>query len=830
MAKILQRLGLASARRAWLVIVVWAVVLGGTATAFLVVGGSLSTTFGIPGTPAQHVADQLQKSLPDADHATGQAVFTTTDGDGFTAAEKTAIAKALKAATTAPGVKATIDPFQSEATRSAQTAKLTDAAAQLTAASTQLETSQAALDAAAAQLQAAGAQAPVGAAAQLAQQQAALTEAKKDIASNQAQLADSERLLKAAAKIRTVSSDGSTAVATIVFDRSTADVTPDDKSAAVAAVNKASLPGVDVNYSSDLTALTIGVSPSEVIGFVIAGVVLFIMLGSLVAAGLPLLSSLVGVAVGAVGVLSFSGVVQMSTATASLGLMLGLAVGIDYSLFILNRHRRQLLDGVPLRESIGLANGTSGNAVLFAGSTVIVALAALNVTGIGFLGLMGTAGAVCVAVAVLVALTFTPALMSLVGYRVLSKKERAALARPSDAAAPIGSRRTRPSREGSLATRHPILALVAGVIVLLIVAVPALSMRLGLPDGKSAPTGSTEYKAYTQIDKAFGAGMNGAITVVANLPKVADSAALTHLEAQTAERLLDVANVVAVAPSATSSDNRTVVFQVIPRQGPSAVSTENVVTDVRDLSPALDRSLGVTLGVTGLTAINIDVAAKLAGALPLYLVIVLGLSILLMILVFRSIAVPLVATAGFLLTVLATLGGVVAVYQWGWLGFVFGVHDPGPILSFLPTLLIGIVFGLAMDYQLFITSGMREAHVHGREARKAVVEGLHSARPVVIAAGIIMITVFSSFIFGDIVEARVIGFGLAIGVLFDAFIVRLLLVPAALTLIAEKAWWLPRWLDRIMPNVDVEGAQLDRTAGHIEDVAAPDVLQAAGQV
>jgi RND superfamily putative drug exporter len=787
MAKLLQRLGLASAKRAWLVVIVWAVVLVGVATAFLTVGGSLATTFAIPGTPAQQVADQLQKSLPSADHATGQVVFSTTDGSRFTASQKSGIASALKTANAAPGIKTTINPFSSEASRAAQQSKLKDAESQLAAASAQPGADQTALAAAAAQLK------------------------------------DSETLLKAASGIQSVSTAGSTAVATVVFDRSNANVTPDDKASAVDAITKKSISGVDVNFSTDLTVLTIGVSPSEIIGFVIAGIVLFIMLGSLVAAGLPLLGSLVGVGVGALGVLSFSGLVQESTSTVSLGLMLGLAVGIDYSLFILNRHRRQLKEGIPLRPSIGIANGTSGNAVLFAGSTVVVALAALNVTGIGFLGLMGTAGAVGVAVAVLVALTFTPAMLSLVGNRVLSKKERAALANPGV----VTSARARrePAREGTVATRHPVLILIAGIIVLLIVAVPALSMRLGLPDGKSDPIGSTEYKAYTQIDKAFGAGMNGAIIAVASLPKAADAAAVTHLEAQVAQRLLDVKNVHAAAPGAISSNGRTVVFQVIPTTGPSTASTEQVVRDLRALSPKLNTALNVTLGVTGLTAINIDVAKKLADALPVYLIIVLGLSILLMILVFRSIAVPLIATAGFLLTVLATLGAVVAVYQWGWLGFIFGVHDPGPILSFLPTLLIGIVFGLAMDYQLFLTSGMREAHVHGSAARKAVIIGLRTARPVVTAAGIIMISVFSSFIFGDIVEARVIGFGLAAGVLFDAFIVRLLLVPAAMTLIGEGAWWLPRWVNRILPDVDVEGAKLERPATPVDE---PRTLVPAG--
>ncbi|RFA12896.1 RND transporter [Subtercola boreus] len=833
MATLLQRLGLAAARRAWVVIAIWVVVLAGAGGAFAVAGGSLASTFAISGTPAQNVADQLQASLPAADSGTGQVVFSTSDGSAFTADQQAGITAALTAAGGTQGVSSTINPFQTEAERAAQQTQLADAAAQLSAGQAQLDQGQAQLDAARAQLAAAGANAPAGAADQLAQQQATLDTAKTELATNQAKADAGQRLLDAAAKIQTVSSDNATAVATIVFDKPTADVTPEDKQGAIDAIDANPVLGVDANFSASMTSVTVGVSAGEIVGILIAAIVLFIMLGTLIAAGLPLLSSFIGVGVGALGVLAFSGVVSMSSATVTLGLMLGLAVGIDYSLFILNRHRRQLREGVPARESIGLANGTSGNAVMFAGITVIIALVALNVTGIGFLGLMGTAGAVVVAVAVLVALTLTPAMMSLAGLRVLPKKERAALGAQKHAAAAHrgehvavhagqSAHSAKRSAPGStLATRHPILLLAAGIIALLIVTIPALSMRLALPDGKSQPTESTEYKAYTAIDNAFGAGVNGAIIVVANLPTVADDAALTSLEADVADRLLTVDNVVAAAPAGASTDSRTVIFQVIPSEGPSAASTEQVVKDLRNLSASVDSSLGVTLGVTGLTAINIDISAKLADALPIYLVIVLGLSILIMILVFRSIAVPFIATAGFLLTVLATFGAVTAVYQWGWLGFLFGIHDPAPILSFLPILLIGIIFGLAMDYQLFLTSGMREAHVHGMAARSAVNAGLRSARPVVIAAGIIMISVFGGFVFGDLVEARVIGFGLAIGVLVDAFIVRLLLVPAAMHLLGEAAWWMPRWLDRIMPDVDVEGAKLERAAAAGPAAAGP---------
>ncbi|AMM21495.1 hypothetical protein AX769_16820 [Frondihabitans sp. PAMC 28766] len=815
MATLLQRLGLFSSRRRWFVVIAWIVILGGVATAYEVAGGTLTSTFSIPGTPAQKVNDQLAKEFTSASGGSGQIVFSTKDGTAFTATEKAGVAAALTRASKAPAVSGTVNPFTSAVQRDAAATKLSDGQKQLTAAKAQITANQAKLDAAKAQLQAAGSAAPAGASAQLATQQAALDKASATLVSSQQQLTDGQRLLKDAAAIRTVSTDESTAVATVEFSKAITDITPDQLTTLRGDVDKQSIAGVNVNYSTALAAVSIGGGASEGIGIVIAAIVLFIMLGSLVAAGLPLLSAIVGVAVGAVGVLSFSGVVSESSTTPTLGLMLGLAVGIDYSLFILNRHRRNLRAGIPMRQSIGLATGTSGNAVMFAGITVIIALVALNVTGIGFLGLMGSAGALCVAMAVLVALTFTPAMLTFANTKVLPKKQRhlirtEGVVSPAEAAEKVEHAVATPKKSGNVATRHPVVILIAGVIALLIIAIPATAMRLGLPDGSSEPASSTQYKAYTQIGKAFGEGTNGAIIVVANAPKTANAAALTHLEANIADKIMDVPNVVAAAAGGASTDKRTLIFQVIPKDGPSAATTEQVVKDLRNLSPTLDKQLNVTLGATGVTAINIDVSQKLADALPIYLIVVLGLSILIMILVFRSILIPIMATAGFLLSVLATLGAVTALFQFGWGEQLLGLHTPTPILSFLPTLLIGIVFGLAMDYQLFLVSGVREAHEHVHSARAAVREGLDGAKSVVIAAGLIMIGVFSGFATSGNSTIVPIGFGLAFGVLVDAFVVRMLLIPAVMTLLGEAAWWLPKWIDRILPDVDVEGASLAR--------------------
>lgn len=812
MANLLYRLGRFSARRAWLVVITWLVALGIAGTAFLVAGGTLTSTFSIPGTAAQKVADELQESFPDANGGTGTIVFETSSGEPFTDAEKSDIVGLLDQVSDVDGVNTTVDPFATAEERTQQKQQLDEAVAQLELGAEQLDRQQAELDGGRAQLEASGAPAEHPAFAELDAQQAQLDAAVAELESQQAQVADGTRLLEAAAGMGLLSEDGTIALGTVLFDEQQMEVTQDQKDAVAETVESAEIPGVNTYLSSEIVQSIAGlIGAGEIVGVVIAGIVLLVMLGTIIAAGLPLVTALIGVGVGAAATLAFSSVIEMSTVTPALGVMIALAVGIDYSLFILNRHRRQLRTGVPLQESIGLANGTSGNAVLFAGLTVIIALVALNLTGVGFLGLMGTVAAICVTVAVLIALTLTPALMSLVGARVLSKKERAALAESADPGNDSQRDRNRDQvKKASVVSRHPVLTLLAGVVVLLFVAAPAASMRLGLPDGTTEEQSSTQYQAYSAIERGFGAGTNGPVIVVADIPEVEDEAALVNLQADIAERILAVGNIAAVAPVGVSADERTVLYQVVPSEGPSSESTEEAVRDLRNLSAELDEDLGVTIGVTGLTATNIDISTILADALPLYLLVVLGLSIILMTLVFRSIAVPLVATGGFLLTVLATLGATVAVFQWGWLGAIFGVHDPAPLLSFLPTILIGVVFGLAMDYQLFLVSGMREAYVHGHDAKAAVNQGLRAGRTVVIAAAIIMIAVFGGFAFSEIAMIRPIGFGLAVGVLLDAFVVRLLLVPAAMRLLGDRAWWLPRWLDKIMPDVDVEGAALER--------------------
>lgn len=837
MASLLFRLGSFAARRAWTVIVSWVLILGLGVGAFLTFGGTLSNSFDIPGTASGEVTDQLADKLPDTAGGTGTVVYRTDDGEPFTDEQKQAISDLAASAGDLDGVASVVDPFDAQRLQDEQAKELTDGQAQLDDGRAQLDAGQAQLDDGRAQLEAGitqleGARAQAEAAGAPAQQTAALDaqlaqlnaqlaqlDAQQDtIDENRAELADSAEqldlgttLLDLADGIGVVSEDGSTAIVNVSFVDPRLELAEETKQSTIAHFQDEEIDGVTVDFGTDIAQ---GVPEifgvGEAIGLAFAAVVLIVMLGSLIGAALPIVTAVVGVGVGVTASLAFSGVVDMASVTPVLGVMLGLAVGIDYSLFIVNRHRKQLLAGSPVRESIGLATGTSGTAVVFAGTTVIVALLALNVTGVPFLGLMGTVGAVCVAVAVLVAVTLAPAILGLVGTRLLGRKARATIGQEHVAGKPV--RR--------MSTLRAVVTALVSVVALLVIAIPAMSMRLGLPDGSSEPADSTSYRAFQTVDEQFGEGANGPLLVTATLDDAVSDDDLLATQVTVAEKIAEQDDVVAVAPVATSDDNTLLAFQVLPAEGPNSASTEKLVQDLRGL-PEIDG--GITLGVAGQAATNIDISEALASVLPLYLVVVVGLSLLIMIVVFRSLLVPLIATGGFVLSLFATYGLIVAVFQWGWGADLIGLHSTGPILSFLPVILVGILFGLAMDYQLFLASGMREAYVHGASARDAVAQGFRAGRSVVIAAALIMVSVFGGFVFSESTIIRSIGFGLAFGVLLDAFVVRMLLMPALMHLLGRSAWWLPKWLDRIIPNVDMEGAALERDHPSVHTDSVPTV-------
>ncbi|WP_431711388.1 MMPL family transporter [Glutamicibacter uratoxydans] len=639
--------------------------------------------------------------------------------------------------------------------------------------------------------------------AELAEAEAKLPEAERELERGRAELEFAARQVGASADMRFISEDGSTAVAQVVFRGQTDALTAADREAITAIATGPQAAGVEVLFSKEiLQDISEVFGAAEVVGIVVAAIVLLVMLGTFIAAGLPLLLAILGVGAGVGTTLAFSSLVDMASITPALALMLGLAVGIDYALFIIHRHRTQLLDGMEVGESIARAVGTSGNAVVFAGLTVIIALSALVVPGLPFLAVLGLSAAFTVLMAVLLSITLLPALLSLAGNKILSKKARA------KAAAAL-TKEPKSARWVGWLTKAAIPVTLLVVAILGTIALPATQMRTALPDGSAEAADSMAFQAYEQTADKFGAGYNGPLLVLADLPEGLDEREAETLALDVADELRNHDQVVAAIPVQLTEDRTLSAIQVVPVDGPASEPTENLVHDLRADAQRIQDATGITdFAVTGQVAAQIDVSEVVTAALAPYLTIVVGLSLILLLLVFRSLVVPILATGGFLLSLAAAFGASTAVYQFGWLSELFGVNVPGPLLSFLPILLTGILFGLAMDYQVFLVSAMRERFVHGESARDAVRSGFSMTAPVVTAAALIMISVFAGFIFSHLSMIRPLGFALAVGVLFDAFVVRMTLIPAVMHLLEEKAWYLPKWLDKILPNVDVEGENL----------------------
>lgn len=638
---------------------------------------------------------------------------------------------------------------------------------------------------------------------ELEEAEAKLPEAERELERGRAELDFASRQVGASSGMRFISEDGSTAVAQVSFRGQTDALTPADREAITAIAAGPQAAGVEVLFSKEIIQdISEVFGAAEIIGIVVAAIVLIVMLGTLIAAGLPLLLALLGVGAGVGTTLAFSSLVDMASITPALALMLGLAVGIDYALFIIHRHRTQVLGGMEVGESIARAVGTSGNAVVFAGLTVIIALAALTVPGLPFLSVLGLSAAFTVLMAVLLAITLLPALLSLVGNKIVSKRARAKATTAAHAEPKSG-------RWVGLITKAAIPVSLIVVALLGTIALPAAQMRTALPDGSAEAADSMAFQAYQQTSDKFGAGYNGPLLVLADLPEGLSQREADSLALDVADELRSHDAVVAAIPAAMTDGRTLSAIQVIPADGPASEATENLVQELRGDEQRIKDATGITdMAVTGQVAAQIDVSEKVTAALVPYLSIVVGLSLILLLLVFRSLVVPLLATGGFLLSLAAAFGASTAVYQFGWLSEIFGVNVPGPLLSFLPILLTGILFGLAMDYQVFLVSAMRERYVHGDSARGAVRSGFAMTAPVVTAAALIMISVFAGFIFSHLSMIRPLGFALAFGVLFDAFVVRMTLIPAVMHLLGDKAWYLPKWLDRILPNVDVEGEGL----------------------
>ncbi|MFC0396731.1 MMPL family transporter [Paenibacillus mendelii] len=753
MSTFLYKLGKSAYTKPWTFIISWIVLLGVVLTLLGVNGIHVSSEMKIEGTESQKVLDQLAKELPEASGGQASIVFTAPKGERLDTADR--LSSISEAVNKVYNLEYIINPIEMAA----------QAGASMTDAAQGNEAAQAA---------ATGERPPYG------------------------------PLMVNGVPVPGVmlASDGSVALFQFQFtvqQMSLPESVPGSVIEAVTAVEKTGITALP----SDSLMSKPSIGSTEAIGIAVAAVVLFMTLGSVVAAGLPLLTALMGVGISVGGAYAFSSMFNMTDLTPVLALMVGLAVGIDYSLFIVNRQRRMILEqGLSAREAASRAVGTAGSAVFFAGLTVIIALCGMLVIGIGFLSAMALVAALAVLVNVLVALTLLPALLALVGERICSAKAR------MKSSNSVNKTRHRVAQRWVTGVAKARWLIIVGVIVILgAAALPVANMEMGIPSGATANLDTPTRQSYDAISDGFGEGFNGPLLLVAE-PQGSSDTLTPETLGQLVQELQKHDNVSLVTPMGLNKTNDMVIISLIPKTGPTDAETKDLVQELRAPDSSMAQSYNVTIGVTGFTAINIDMSSKLAEVFPLYVGIIVILSLIILLLVFRSIIVPIKATVGFLLSVLATFGVTTAVYQWGWLHSLFGFDTGGPLLSFMPIMVTGILYGLAMDYQVFLVSSMRESYVHGHHGTESVIHGYDQASRVVVAAAVIMVSVFAGFIFAHDIMIKQIGFALAVGILIDAFVIRMALVPAVMSVFGDKAWWLPKWLNRMLPNLDVEGDKL----------------------
>lgn len=756
MSTLLYRVGKTAYRKPRYFILGWILILGIVISMISMNGIHISSEMKIEGTESQKILDQLATELPAASGGQGSVVFKAPQNERLDTPER--LAAITKGVNEVYGINEVINPADYAAEASSSTTETTQAAS---------------MD------QSAAATAPP---------------------SYGPLMADGVPVPGVI-----LSADGSIALFQFQFTIEQSAISQDIFDSVIDTVmNVEKDTNITVLPGETLKSVSIGVGSAEIVGLVIAAIVLLVTLGSVVAAGLPLITALLGVGIGVGGAFSISKFIEMPSVTSVLALMIGLAVGIDYALFIVNRQRRMIIDqGLSAQEAAARAIGTSGSAVFFAGLTVIIALCGMLVIGLTFLSTMALVAAATVLINVFVALTLLPALLGLVGERICSPK-----ARKKNKDHHTTGNRGIADRWVKFVIKYRWVTIVAIVVVLGVAATPIAKMEMGIPGAASANLDTVARQSYDAISEGFGEGFNGPLILVAE-PKNSSTPVTPELLGNLVKELQAQKNVALVTPLGMTKD--LAIFSLIPETGPSDITTKNLVNDLRAAESSIAQSNDVKLGVTGFTAVNIDMSAKLADVFPIYVGIIILLSLIILLLVFRSIIVPIKATIGFLLSILATFGITTAVFQWGWLHSLFGFDTGGPLLSFMPIIVTGILYGLAMDYQVFLVSSMRESYVHGHEGSESVVHGYNQVSRVVVGAAIIMISVFAGFIFTDDVMIKQIGFTLAVGILIDAFIIRMGLVPAVMSIFGNKAWALPKWLDRILPNLDVEGEKLIAT-------------------
>ncbi|HTN99072.1 MAG TPA: MMPL family transporter [Microthrixaceae bacterium] len=615
-----------------------------------------------------------------------------------------------------------------------------------------------------------------------------------------------------------ISPDGRTAFAAVQYDRTTADLGRSAVEELFATSGSADSDGVQVEYGGELPTVLKEreTGPAEMIGVVAALIILFVTFRSAVAAAMPLAVAALGLATGLSLVGLLGTLIDIPSVAPRLGMMIGLGVGIDYALFILSRHRGNLVAGASVEESIARTNATAGQAVVVAGGTVVIAILGLRMAGIPFVAALGYSASIVVAVAVLVAITLLPALLGLVGPRILARADREAVSkeaekmRTADVAGSVDVERnilTAEDHSGWVrwahwVAHHPWRSLIAATAVLLLLAVPVLDMRLGQADAGTDSVTTTHRRAYDLLAEGFGPGFNGPLLIVVDLGRSGDKSVLDSISAS----IRDESAVRAVSPPALNDDGDTALITVIPKTKPQDQATSDLVHRLRTktLSEATERN-GVTALLGGPTAQFIDQSDKIAARLPWFIGAVVSLSFILLMIVFRSILVPLKAALLNLLSIGAAYGVVVAVFQWGWGRSLIGLDEAVPIASFVPMMMFAILFGLSMDYEVFILSRIREEYHSGHSNIDSVIVGLGATAKVITAAALIMISVFLGFVISGDPVVKMMGVGLATAVVVDATIVRMVLVPSTMALVGDANWWLPRWLDRFLPHLDIEG-------------------------
>ncbi|WP_314474637.1 MMPL family transporter [uncultured Microbacterium sp.] len=747
MSTLLSSLGRWSFRHPWRVLVSWLLALGIAGAGALVLGAGTDNTFSIPGTESQAGLEQLSRSFPQVSGTNAQFIVVAADGDKITDDDyREHIEDAVDELGDLDGVLAATSPY--------------------------------------------------------------------------------DEMVKGM-----INADDTAAIVRVQFDGEATDVSDTTKDALRSAVSDLDsvLPsGSQTSLGGDLFAISIpGVTLTEAVGLLIALLVLIVTFRSFVVAGLPLLTAILGVGISMAGIFTATAFATVSSTTPLLALMLGLAVGIDYALFIMARHQDQVREGVDPEESASRAVGTAGSAVVFAGVTVLIALIGLGFAGIPFLTTMGIAASAAVAVAVAIAVTLTPALLGFMKGKVVGRPKKVKAPKTKKSAASEASEEPKPvtaPAKGSArwvggVMKHPVLVSLAVVLGLGIVAVPALSLDLALPNAGVLPKDSEARQNYDLVGEQFGPGFNGPLILTGTIVTSTDPLTLMEDLGDAVAKVPGVKEVALATPNETAD---TGIVQIIPETAPDDPATADLVRELRSHHEEWLDEFGIDLKVTGFTAVGIDISDQLGNALLPFGIFVIGLSLILLTIVFRSLWVPITAAAGYLLSIVAAFGVVGAVFEWGWFADLLHVAKVGPIISFMPIILMGVLFGLAMDYQVFLVSRMREDFVHDKDATspnratrraaalRAVRSGFTGSAKVVTAAGLIMFAVFVAFVPEGDSSLKPIALGLAAGIAFDAFLVRMTLIPALMAILGERAWELPRWLEKILPRVDVEGEAVER--------------------